>query len=110
MLRKSLDRFAKRFESIKTMPWDYKYRRHSNKINWEMPHNLQATWKNDMQRKMYSEPKERKHDSAEDMMKNFVQKTGPNQHGKRMRKTENKENKTRSVSYDQETTTVQDKE
>lgn len=37
MLQKSLDKFEKKFESIKSMPWDYKYRRHTNKIDWETP-------------------------------------------------------------------------
>uniref|UniRef100_A0A8D8ZBR7 Uncharacterized protein n=1 Tax=Cacopsylla melanoneura TaxID=428564 RepID=A0A8D8ZBR7_9HEMI len=112
ILKKSLDRFARRFESIKSMPWDYKYRRHTNKIDWDLPDNLEATWKNNMQRKRYSEPKERKiqHESSEDMVRHYVQKIRPNQHGKQLRKSENKENKSRSVPYDDETKTTQDTE
>ncbi|XP_017298877.1 uncharacterized protein LOC108252184 [Diaphorina citri] len=42
MLQKSLEKFEKKFESIKNMPWDYKYRRHGNKINWDVSSNMVA--------------------------------------------------------------------
>lgn len=79
MMHKSLEKFEKKFESIKTMPWDYKYRRHINKVNWEQPRFLGAQRDNAQDRGyMKTNGSLQKHELKKDLPKykeNFVRNT-----------------------------------
>lgn len=113
ILQKSLDRFEKKFESIKNMPWDYKYRRHSNKIDWERPI-LGATNKQVQSNVAHSNvmatyrPTTKKFAHGDDMMKNYIHKSsGQSQEGKRSKSNNwepknNPETRKHSEYYDQE--------